>query len=243
MKKMLILFASLLLAYDAKVEPYEVYNIKAAASGEVVIAKKELESKVISNSLVIKLDDTKEKITLKNLNTQIELLKNQIKNQQEVVNRKYEIYKRYKNLRTKSQEQKDMKFFDYINAKNALLNLKTQLSNLISQRDSTLDTINKKNIKLSGYLYKINVTPGDFVTNGMLVAQVDDISKQKLTIYVPIDKIEEIQNKTIYINDKPSDFKIQKIWIVPDSKYVTSYRVDLVGSGLKFGDIVKVDFR
>jgi len=243
MKKMIVLLAVILFAYDAKVEPYEVYKIKAAASGEVVYANKKAESKLLDNVLIVKIDDTKDKINLRNLNSQIELLKSQIKNQQEIVNRKLAIYKRYKNLRTKSQEQKDMKFFDYVNAKNALLNLKTQLANLIAQRDSTLDTINKKNIKVNGYLYKIYVTAGDFVTNGKEVAEVDDVSKQKLTIYVPIDKIEEIKNKPVYINGNPSDFKIEKIWIVPDSKYVTSYRVDLVGSGLRFGEIVKVEFK
>ena len=243
MKKMIVLLTVILFAYDAKVEPYEVYKIKAAASGEVVYANKKAESKLLDNVLIVKIDDTKDKINLRNLNSQIELLKSQIKNQQEIVNRKLAIYKRYKNLRTKSQEQKDMKFFDYVNAKNALLNLKTQLANLIAQRDSTLDTINKKNIKVNGYLYKIYVTAGDFVTNGKEVAEVDDVSKQKLTIYVPIDKIEEIKNKPVYINGNPSDFKIEKIWIVPDSKYVTSYRVDLVGSGLRFGEIVKVEFK
>lgn len=243
MKKMIVLLAVILFAYDAKVEPYEVYKIKAAASGEVVYANKKAESKLLDNVLIVKIDDTKDKINLRNLNSQIELLKSQIKNQQEIVNRKYAIYKRYKNLRTKSQEQKDAKFFDYVNAKNALLNLKTQLANLTAQRDSTLDTINKKNIKVNGYLYKIYVTAGDFVTNGKEVAEVDDVSKQKLTIYVPIDKIEEIKNKSVYINGSLSDFKIEKIWIVPDSKYVTSYRVDLVGSGLRFGEIVKVEFK
>ena len=64
-----------------------------------------------------------------------------------------------------------------------------------------------------------------------------------MTIYVPIDEIDKIKNKYIYINGKKSEFKIYKIWNVPDTQYVTSYKVELVGNGLKFGDIVKVEFK
>jgi len=243
MRFFIVLLAVFLFGYDAKVEPFEVYDIKAPTSGEVVFANKNLESKSVKNQLAVKIDDTKDKISLENINSQIALINSQIKNQELVVKRKFEIYKRYKNLKTKSLEQKDMKFFDYINAKNQLLNLKTQLANLISQKKSLIDTINKKNIHLSGYVYKIYVNVGDFVANGALVAKVDDISKQKLTIYVPIDKIDSILNKSVYINGAVSDFKIYKVWIVPDSKFITSYRVDLVGNGLKFGEIVKVEFK
>jgi len=76
----------------------------------------------------------------------------------------------------------------------------------------------------------------------MTVARGYDISKQKLYIYVPIDKIDSIKNKKVYINKKRSNFKIYKIWKIPDDKYITSYKVELIGKGLKFGDIVNVSF-
>jgi len=243
MKKTLIFLAVLLFAFDAKVEPYEVYKIKSSVSGSVKESHTNYESKEVKDTLVIKIDDYKDRINLKNINEQIKILKNEIANQSQIVARKRNMYLRYRNLKTKSLEQKNLKFYDYANALNQLYNLKSQLSNFEYQRKSTIDTINKKNVKLSGYVYKIYVNKGDYVNPGTLLAEIDDISKEKLTIYVPINKIDEIKNKEIYINGKKSGFKIEKIWNVPDSKYVTSYRVDLVGSGLKLGDIVKVEFR
>ncbi|WP_456488138.1 hypothetical protein [Caminibacter pacificus] len=244
MKKLLFLLSVVLLfGYDAKVEPYEVYKIKAPQSGEVLVSNKNLESKFVTNKLIVKIDDTKDKINLQNLKNQIAFLKEEIKNQEQIVKRKKSIYERYKNLKTKSQEQKDLKFYDYMGALNQLLNMKSQLSNLQAQEKTTLDNINKKNIKVTGYVNKIYVTAGDYVNPGVLVAEVDDTTKQKLTIYVPIDKIDSILNKDVYINGKLSDFKIEKVWSLPDSKYITSYRVDLVGKGLRFGDIVKVEFK
>jgi hypothetical protein len=80
------------------------------------------------------------------------------------------------------------------------------------------------------------------VAPGVLIAEVYDISKEKLIIYVPIDKIDIIK-KQLLINGKKSNFKVYKVWDVPDSEYITSYKVEIVGRGLKMGDIVKVDFK
>ena len=107
----------------------------------------------------------------------------------------------------------------------------------------TKDLINKKNIRFSGYLYEIFVEKGDYVNIGRDIALGYDLSKEKIDIFVPIDKIDTIKNKKIYINGKKSNFKISKIYKVTDTKYITSYKVELVGNGLKFGDIVKVEFK
>jgi len=243
MKKSIIFLAVLLFGYYARVEPFDTYNIKASVGGEVVATYKNLENRNLNNDLIVKLDDKQDKIQLNNTINQIEILKNEIKNQAEVVKRKKSIYERYKNLKTKSVEAKNLKFYDYINAKNQLLNLKSQLSNLIATRDKLKDIIDKKNIRYTGYLSEISVSKDDYVAPGMLVAKGYDISKQKLYIYVPIDKISSIKNKKVYINKKPGNFKIYKIWKVPDSKYITSYKVELIGSGLRFGDIVDVELK
>jgi len=127
--------------------------------------------------------------------------------------------------------------------KNQLINLKTQLNNIISSIEKLKDTINKKNIIVNGYINQILVNKGDYIAPGTPIVEVDDIKKQKLVIYVPIDEIENIKNKKIYINNKPSNFRVYKVWVVPDSKYITSYKVELIGSGLKLGEIVKVSFK
>ena len=243
MKKFIIFLAVILFSYEGQVLPFEEYDIKADVSGKVIKTFKNLENSNLKNSLIIKLDDSDEKIDLKNIENQIEILKAEINNQKEVVKRKRELYLRYENLKTKSFESKSLKFYDYINAKNQLLNLKSNLSNLIAKRDKLKDLINKKNIRYSGYLSEILVSVGDYVTPSRLIAKGYDLSKEKIYIYVPIDKVEKIKSNQVYINGKKSNFKIYKIWKVNDSKYVTSYKVELVGKGLKIGDIVRVEFK
>jgi len=243
MKKLILFLAVLLFGYSSRVEPIDTYNIKASVSGRVVKTYKNLENKILKNALIVKLDDTQEEIELKNIKKQIEIIKQKIKNQKEIVKRKEYIYQKYKNLKTKSLEAKNIKFYDYINAKNQLLNLQSSLSNLLANQEKLKDIINKKNIKWSGYLNEITISKDDYVAPGMVIGKGYDINKQKLYIYVPIDKIDEIKNKKVYINGKLSNFKIYKIWKVPDEKYITSYKVELLGNGLKFGDIVDIKFK
>ncbi len=232
-----------LFAYEAKVEPFEIYKIKSSVGGEVVKAFKDLEAKNVKNREIVKIDDRQNLIDLKNLQAQVKILNEEIKNQRAIVKRKKDIYEKYKNLKTKSQSEKDMKFYDYTAAKNQLLTLLSQLNSTEANIEKLKDTVSKKNIKVSGYVYKIYVNRGDYVAPGMLIADVYDTSKQKLDIYIPIDEIDGVKNKKVYINGKKSNFKIYKIWNVPDTRYVTSYKAELVGDGLKFGEIVKVELK
>lgn len=238
MKKLIFLMVPFFLfAFKAKVEPFEIYNIKSDVAGKVIWSEDDLKS---VNGTVLKLDDYQNRIDLENLKNQKKILAEEIKLQKEVVNRKERIYKIYQKMTTKSQNEKDLKFYDFVNSKNSLLNLENQLSGVEASIKKIEDTIEKKNIKVEGYLYKIFVKRGDFVGVGSLVAQIADISKEKLTIYVPISQ--KIGGK-IYINGKESNFKIYRKGILPDTKFLTSYRVELVGSGLKFGDVVDVEFK
>jgi len=247
MKKTLLLsalmFGNILFSYEAKVEPFEMYKIKSAVSGKVLKAEKNLEAQNVQNRRIVKIDDRQNLIDLKNLRNQAMLLKEQIKNQEEIVKRKKSVYEKYKNLKSKSRSEKDLKFYDYMNAENQLLNLQSQLSSTVASIEKLKDTISKKNIKADGYVYKIYVNRGDYVAPGVLVADVYDISREKLDIYVPVDEIEDIKSKDVYINGKKSTFKIYKIWNVPDEKYVTSYKVELIGNGLKIGEVVKVELK
>ncbi|EDM23040.1 hypothetical protein [Caminibacter mediatlanticus] len=242
MKKILFFVVVIyLFAFDGKVEPFMEYDIKSAVGGEVVLVNKNLEAKNLKNQIILKVDDYQDKINLENLKINANLLKKQIKNQEEIVKRKKDIYEKYKTLKTKSQTEKDLKFFDYIASYNQLLTLKSQYENTISNIKKLQDTINKKSIKVSGYLYKLYTQKGDYLVPGKLVAKVYDISKQKIDIYVPIDF--KLDGKDVYINGKKSNFKIYKKWKVTDENYITSYKVELVGNGLRFGDIVKVDLK
>ncbi|ACM93502.1 conserved hypothetical protein [Nautilia profundicola AmH] len=244
MKKIIFLLGFVFLfAYEAKVEPFDIYKIKASVAGEVVKADKTLEAKNIKDSLIVKIDDKQNLIDLKNLQAQVKILNEEIINQRAVVKRKKRVYEKYQNLKTKSQNEKDMKFYDYMNALNQLLNLESQFNNTLANIQKLKDTISKKNIEVKGYVYKIYVNEGDYVAPGVLIADVYDVTKQKLVIYIPIDESGKLRNKTIYINGKPSNFKIYKVWNVPDTQYVTSYKVELIGNGLKYGEIVSVELK
>jgi hypothetical protein len=87
------------------------------------------------------------------------------------------------------------------------------------------------------------VNRGDYLNFGTPIATTMDISKQKIYIYVPIDKIETIKNRKIFINGKKSNFKIAYIQKVADKNFVTSYKVKLVGNYPKISDIVKIEFK
>ena len=244
MKKvyMSLLASSLLFGYYGKVEPYQVYNIKSDVSGKVIEVNKSSEATKYKG-IVVKIDDYQNKIDLKNLKTQLNNFENIKSAQQQIVDKKRKIYEVYKTLKTKSQIEKDTKFFDYQNSLIALNQTKNTISNLKAQIAKLEDTISKKNISFKNYIYEIKVNKGDFVNFATPIATTMDISKVKIDIYVPIDKIESIKNKKIYINNKLSDFKINKIYKVADTKYVTSYKVELIGKYPNISDIVKVEFK
>jgi multidrug resistance efflux pump len=243
MKKFIIFLAVILFSYDAKVMPFDEFDIKSDVSGKIIYANKDLEAKNLKNEIIIKIDSFSQRVDINNTLSQISILKQEIKNQKEIVKRKKATYLKYKNLKTKSQLEKDLKFYDYIASFNQLLNLKKTLFNLQNSLKKLKDIVNRKIVKVNGYLYQIYVNKGDYATPGRLLAKVYDVSKEKLYVYVPIDEIKNIQNKSIYINGKKSNFKITKIYKIPDESYITSYKVELLGNGLKIGDIVKVEFR
>jgi len=244
MKKICIslISSSLLFAYYGKVEPYQVYNIKADVSGKVIEVNKTAESTEYKG-IVIRIDDYQNRIDLINLKNQIKNFEAIKKSQEEILKRKKRIYDVYKRLKTKSQIEKDNKFFDYQNSLIALNQTKNTILNMKAQIDKLKDTISKKNISFNNYIYSINVNKGDYVNVAAPIATTMDINKVKISLFIPIDKIDSIKYKKIYINEKASNFKIDKIYKVADNKYITSYKVEIIGKYPKISDIVKVEFR
>ena len=244
MKKvyMSLIAGSLLFGYYGKIEPYQTYTIKSDVSGKVIEVNKSAEA-TNYKGIVIKIDDYQNRVDIKNLEIQLKNFEEIKKSQEEIVKRKKRIYDVYKTLKTKSQVEKDTKFFDYQNSLIALNQTKNTISNLKAQIAKLKDTISKKHISFKNYIYSINVNKGDFINFATPLATTMDLSKVKINIYVPIDKTDIIKNKKIYINGKISDFVINKIYKVADNKYVTSYKVELIGKYPKISDIVKVEFK
>ncbi len=263
MKKVLLIFCFALFlqadVYYARVQPLESYQIKASVSGLVVLANLAMEGKYVQNSLIVKIDD---KINKKDL----EISKTKLKNLKEIerisasnaknAKKSYEIkkrnYDRIKNLKTKSNYEKDNQLIlvinaktQYLSAKQNLENLKMQIGDLLYKIFTLKDTISKKNISLKHrFLYKLLVKKGDFVSPGTLLMSVDDISKAKLTIYLSYSDMVNLDKKSIYINGKKSNIKFSKIWKVADSTNISSYEAELIIPAPKyFSKVVKIEIK
>ncbi len=246
--------------YYAKVEPYEKYSIKAAASGEVMSVFKEAEGRVSKGGVLIRIDDALNKKDLESSNKKLKSLKRtmeltvkNLKNSKEVERIRENSYKRIKNLKTKSKASKDAELINLINASNQVLSLENSLENLkVSISDlefkiaSLEDVIKKKSIKIKqGYLiYKIYVNKGDFVNVGMPVVDGYDISKGKLTIYLSSEDVQKAKQSKIYINDKLSNLSIDKIWKVVDTQNISSYKAEIIMPAPKrFSELLKIELR
>ena len=246
--------------YYAKVEPYEAYSIKATASGEVMSVFKDAEGKVSNGGVLLQIDDVLNKKEIKSSKTKLvslrrtmELTSKNVRNSKEVERIREENYKKIKNLKTKSRTSKDAELINLINASNQVLSLENSLENLkVSISDlefkiATLeDIIKKKNVKIKKdfLIYKIYITEGDFVNVGTPLVDAYDISKGKLTIYLSKEDVEKAKNSKIYINDKQSEYKVDKIWKVVDTQNISSYKAEIVIPAPKrFSELLKIEFK
>jgi len=246
--------------YYAKVDPYESFSIKATASGEIVSVYTEAEGKVSNGGVLIQQDDflnKKELVAsekkLKSLQRTLELTQENINNSKEVEKIRADNYNRIKDLKTKSKTSKDAELINLISASNQVISLENSLENLkvsISDLEYKIamlnDTINKKSVKIEeGFLiYKIYVTKGDFVNVGTLLVDAYDISKGKLTIFLSKEDVDAVDSSVVYINDKATDIKINKIWKVVDTQNISSYRAEIIIPAPKrFSELLKVEFK
>jgi len=243
----------------AKVEPYESATIKASVSGTVTRADQRMEGSILGDKAFVQIDDVLDRKNLKNTEESIKLFEENLKINKEMLeglkstlenNKEY--YERINELDTASKTQKDNAFAAYIAAKNQYLGIKEKITTLKKQiidlkyKSAMLkDTISKKHMALpSKYLYKLMIHKGEFVAPGVPVAVVDDISRAKVEIFVDSDEIGDLKKKTIYINDKPTNIRINKIWKVADTQYVSSYRVRLIlPPEYPFSKLLKIELK
>ncbi len=252
--------ATLLFAkvHTVRLEPVELYHIKSAVAAQVVEAKEELEGRQIHKELVVRLDDKIDRENLKTLKTKLSLLRDIIQitqkslgNLQEIMLLRQKDYERIKNLATKSRYEKDQRKAAYLLAKNSLLAAKEKLKNLLTQQSELLlsiartkDLIAKKNIKVSGYVYKVYPRPGDMAAMGAPLVDIADISKARAVLYLTPQEIEALPTKHIYIDGKRSDLKFAKLLKITDQNYITQYRAELILPAPKlFDQFITVEIR
>ncbi|HGZ70128.1 MAG TPA: hypothetical protein ENK74_01895 [Nitratifractor sp.] len=242
----------------AKVEPFESVTIKAEASGEVLAADKGQEGKVV-DGVIVHIDDLLSKKDLNSTLESLELTKKMIAVNSDMVaalkknvTKKRALFEKVSPLSTASVNQKDSLYGAYVSAKSQynsvlekILSLKNQKVTLEQKVHLLKDTIVKKTIVAkSKYLYKLMVQKGEFVTVGMPLVTLQSIDRGKLTLFLSRDELDGIKKKTIYIDGKKSDLKIDKIWSVADAQFISSYRVEIVVPQPKeFSKLVKVEFK
>ena len=106
-------------------------------------------------------------------------------------------------------------------------------------------SIADKQVVAKGFvLYELLVQKGAFVNPATPLATVADVSKALLNIYVDAKVLEDITKKSIYIDDKKTDYKISRIWPIADGVNISKYRVQIIINPPKlFSKLVKVEFK
>jgi hypothetical protein len=235
MKIFLLLFAPLLLfakVHYAKVEPYESVTLKSAVSALVMDVDLEAEGSTVDQKRVIYLDDSLDKINLKTSNENLILLL-------ETLKRKESYFHRINRLTTASEAQKDDAFYSFASAKTQYLDMQYKIAQLE-------DSIEKKSIVLHHqYLYEIMVRKGDYVTPGSPLAKVVDANRAKLVLFLEPEELDQIEQKSIYLDGEKTAYKVDKIWKVADEKFISSYRAEIYipapeGS---FSELMKVEIK
>ncbi len=242
----------------AKMEPIETVTLKAEASGKAVKVMSELEGKVV-NGVIVQIDDKINKLDLKHSKESLNLINKMIKLNEDMLpilkknlDEKKRLYLKIAPLYSSSENQKNNLYSAYISAKTQysstqekILNLKSQKVTLEQKIAQLEDLISKKEILVKDkYLYSLNIKKGEFITIGMPIAIIQDISKAKLTIYLSDDEIKNLSKKRIYINGKKSNLKFNKIWKVADKEYISSYKAEIVLNPIgRFSKLLKVELK
>ncbi len=216
----------------AKLEPYESVTLKSAVSALVMNVDLDAEGSVVDQKRVIYLDDYLDKTNLKTSNENLLIL-------QETLKRKESYFHRINKLTTASAAQKDDAFYSFASAKTQYLDMQYKIAQLE-------DSIEKKSIVLHHkYLYEIMVRKGDYVTPGSPLAKIVDASRAKLVLFLDQEELVDIGNKTVYLDDKKTEYKVDKVWKVADEKFISSYRAEiyLPAPESSFSKLIKVEFK
>ncbi|SFP45082.1 hypothetical protein [Hydrogenimonas thermophila] len=263
MRNILFLFLPMLLVaqvHYAKLEPFETYIIKSAVSGQVVKADESQEGKLGSENLIVQIDDKVDKAqykalqrTLTVLKESLELTKEMLKNSEAVFKRDFDYYNRIKDLKTKSKTEKDRIYTTMIASKNQVLNFKQNIANLNKQITDTeyqlvrlKDIIEKKAIKAKNlYIYKVEVKKGDYVNPGSILLKAMDLSKGRLTLYIDSDEAKDLSKRKVYINNKQTDYKVNKLIRVADETHISAYRAEIIidNPDNLFSKLLKVEIK
>ncbi len=242
----------------AKLEPISSKVIKAEVLGVVTDVKSNLEG-VLANGVVIHIDDQLDKEDLQSSMESLKLTNSMIKINKETLPllkksflKKRDLYRKVAPLNSTSVSQKDTLYSAFVAAKSQysgtlekIMSLKSQKVTLNQKIAFLKDKIKKKSISVDNrYIYSLNIKSGEFVSIGMPLIEVSDISKGKLTLFLSEDELIDIDKKSIFIDGKKSDLKFSKIWKVADKKYISSYKAEIITKPFtRFSKLIKVEIK
>lgn len=222
------LFAS---EYYSKLEPIESYEVKSSVSGKVIFSNSDIEGKKANNTKIIEIDSYVNRVDLEQSIKKLEAI-------EEMIEVEEKNYQRLLKVTSKSGYEKDVQKIKTINYQVTKADILIKIATL---KDSIK---NKKLVEKSNYIYNIAVKEGTYVTPGTLLYESKDLSKGKLEIFVPINEIENIKTKKIFVDGKPSDLKINKIYEIADEKHISSYKVEIIIDKPEvFSRLVKIEFK
>lgn len=241
MPKKCLLFLTLCFAflhadyYMATTSPYKKTKIRSETSGLVIFSDQSLEYRYVEKKHpIIKIETKQEMITKNALQEQLSLQKSLLT----IKTKNYESKAKIKQL---SQYDKNLEKMGIIELKLSIHNTQTELKQLNYQ-------LSKKSFFVKEcYVDTLYVQKGELISQGEKLYDLYDVSQTKITLFIRHDEIEGIKNKTIYINDAPSTYTIEKISKLRDTQNVSTYQVEIVKPNLSkdisFGKIVKVEFK
>ena len=242
--------------HTAVVEPIEVYHVKAAAGGAVVESRSELEGTELKDAVVVRIDDRLDRAQLKATRKKLAILERNLEAERasakalrRLADLRRKMYERIKDLRTKSQVEKERRLAEYLSAQNLYLAQRAKLASLEMQREDLRlaitrleDTIAKKNAKLSGYLFRLYPRRGDYLAPGAPLADVADTSRAKVVVYLSRKEAERIESKKITAGGRPA--KLLRLIRIPDERHLGQYRAEIEVERPKiFGKLIKVEIR
>jgi len=258
----ILFFLSTLLfskVYYSKVEPYELRDISSNVSGLILFIDEDMIGKTLSSKAYIKIDSELDYKELKYIREKLIYLKNTVdsnedilENYEKLLDKKRENYEKIKSLKIKSTVEKDREFYDLIGSENQYLNtlkeinnLKIQISDLKLREAQLKRTVNDKNLKAKGFiLYSISVKVGQVVGISTPLAQVADISKAKLTIYLDEEDLLGVKDKKVYLNGVESKYKISRVLNIADSKNISKYMAQIIINPPKnFSKLMQVELK
>jgi len=257
----LVLFIIALQAkeYYSKVEPYEILNVSSNVSAEVRYTDTFNQGKVLGNKPYIVMDDKLDAIELQSVENKIAALQKTLehnremsRNYEQMVSMKQANFDRIKDLKIKSAVEKDREYYDLLGSQNSLLSLhkeieslNIQLNDLKLRRAQLQKSIADKHLSAPGFvLYQLLVKAETFVNPGTPLAQIADVRKAKLTLYLSASEAKEAQAKSIYLNGQKSAYKIDRLWKIADSAKLSSYRAEIIiAPPSQFSQLMKVEFK